>query len=226
MTKQSVDTVAYRGEEFVLCHSSIGRRPFIPEDYGIPRGGGPTDCYRGCEAKLVVESNALYLEHARIYMDFADLQSVREGKGPMLSGQQGQIHKNKCYRDLFGLIPFGTYWSEDRSVDYSHLHFRLPFSGGILIGQELIQGYLLQPFAFCLKQVYELVFDNGKLILDNNCFDAMNDVRNFPLEAWRDEAQDAGPVKIRYLEHYKTDMCPDGKELCICHPSLKYEYPL
>jgi len=160
VTAQIEDTVTYLGHEFALAGIERGDL-FRPADYGINARGTGSACWRGSHCRYAVEGDALLLEELWVSLVLDDAVAAREGRGVPLAGRL------PSYESL-GPCKF----------HYERLAMPLDYTGGLLLGSGLMRFvYMGHQPAWQYQQVYELVFEGGRLIAADDRSGAMSVVR-------------------------------------------------
>ncbi|BAB77352.1 MAG TPA: hypothetical protein DEF48_09805 [Nostoc sp. UBA8866] len=153
MTEQIYDTVLYQKKSFTLA-STNGYRLFNPVKYGINFDIISTACWRGYYCTYEVTDTSLFLTKLNIGLSEAD-------------------HLKRLLK-LFGkpTTQYTKSWgweSSDCKIDA--IRKLIPFTGGLLLGNdsicEMYYGMGFPP-AYEFRTVYELIFDNGKLIEEHD----------------------------------------------------------
>ena len=152
MTAQVSDSVIYQCQDFSITGIN-GSGLFDPIDYGIIPKMISTACRRGYYCTYEVTNGNLYLRCLNIGLTKEESLSAKQGKGPK----------------LFDKAP--EYSDTEHCFVYDELHEQIPFTGGILLGRDFIKEmYVHMGFhpAYKFKIVYEMIFDNGKVISESD----------------------------------------------------------
>lgn len=166
MTKQTLDKVKFQNDTFGLVLTDTGRFPFDPLDYGIEPAGWSTGDYRGFYSHYEVIHNELYLNRVGVGLRGEDHKAAERGKGPELFGIIPKRHYHFACVHYFDAFPLPCRVASTEFI-YDEMNVLLPFSGGILIGKDVVSGYWLWPEIWCFRYVWELVFDHGNLVLSS-----------------------------------------------------------
>ena len=157
MTAQASDVVMYRLREFSLAGIS-GKGLFDPLEHGFRPQSTVSFCWRGYICTYAVESDLLRLRELRVFFDSRVESSkprVWEGIAPAV-GKMGHF------------------------ADYAPLDRPVPFSGGLLLGDDFIDElYVHMGFhpAWKYREVHELIFEDGKLKRAMDCSQAAAEFR-------------------------------------------------
>lgn len=162
MTAQIPDLFRYREEEYHLAGISEGKL-FEPTDLGLEACGGSTACWRGYQAIYALVDGYVVLDDLKIGLGWEEAGVTR--KGPTIGGRTPRISK----RNMFGL-----------TNAYKKLAHRLSYSGGVLLARGFISRlYVHMGFhpAWKYQEVFELVFEEGRLISEGDKSAKMQEVR-------------------------------------------------
>jgi hypothetical protein len=163
MTAQIGDVFMYQDREFDLAGISEGEM-FSPEQLGISPVGYSTCCYRGYQAVFAVHEGRLVLKtlNASLYTDGPTRPESLVG--PTIQGVK-PTHDEEDH--LFNNI-------------YENINYPLTYSGGVLIADDFISE-LYEHMGFHppwkYKVVWELVFEDGRLLKAVDCSERMTEVR-------------------------------------------------
>jgi hypothetical protein len=140
VTAQITDKIYYLGDKFSLV--AVEKEwPFKPESHGMHPVPLHTACWRG-----------FYCEYA-IVQDLLVLNTLNIG----LESPQPPV--------WMGITPIKD--KIDRSWEYKGVHLPIEYSGGIVIGSSFLREfYVHMGFhqAYSFQNVYEIIFEQGKLI--------------------------------------------------------------
>lgn len=161
MTAQISDSLEYLGREFDLA-GIHGGPVFEPQQYGLAPQMISTACWAGFYCTFTVDAEALRLKELSIGLPEPQATAAREGRGP----------------ELFGTRP--VYVENRYCFVYEALNAVLPFTGGLLVADGFLQElYVHMGFAPAWKyrEVYELIFEEGRLVRTLDCSKQMAKVR-------------------------------------------------
>lgn len=163
MTAQVSDIVVYKESEFSLVAFSDGE-PFDPRENGYRPVMASTACYRGYVSKYAITEGTLVLSELRISHQEDDLPVSQKKLPPNLN----EVVASKSEQTFFGRWLF------------QDVRLPLQYTGGIVIAKGFIRElYVHMGFhpAWKYEEVYELVFESGKLVSESNLSDRMREVR-------------------------------------------------
>ncbi len=185
MTAQFSDTFHYHGNDFDVAGVN-GNELFYPSGFGIIPKSNCTACWKGFIATYGILDEMLVLDELDINIDNLPKKFLWFKRAPKING-----HK-----------PVNT--PDDGPGTFFEYHFenvalKINFTGGILIGRDFIQElYVHMGFhpAWKYLEVYELLFEKGKLVKENNVSGRMKEFRD-KLK----NAEEAGhePEKIEHI---------------------------
>ena len=163
MTAQIKDVFCFDGNEYSI--PAISNEPLLdPSLLGINPRWASTACYRGYQAVFALAAGRLVLQNLHTNLP-AEKDSSFVGVGPPING----VHPTGKSRefDLF-------------DAHYNDVNVYLKYCGGLLLGGDVInQAYEVyggNP-AWNYNVVLELVFENGRLLVQHNRSEAMSDYR-------------------------------------------------
>lgn len=174
MTAQFNDLFRYREKEFAIAGISTGEL-FRPVDFGLFPIPASTACWRGYLATFTVFESHLVLDALSV--------RLQEKQAPTVNGinaaESTDNHK------LFSHV-------------YNDLRYRVHYTGGLLIGHEFVRElYVHMGFhpAWKYKDVFELTFENGRLLreLDRSEWAAL-ERHNF-LKSAQNDKPDGMPIQ-------------------------------
>ena len=158
MTYQIRDSLLLNNAEWHL-EECIGKGWFTPEDFGIDvAGASSTACYRGYCCAFNVIDNVLSLTKLQIHLDESNLLPLN------------------------GVLPVKAKHFFDANFPNSYQNIQLPilFTGGFIIGQngfKELPSSIGPELAWQYENVRELIFDQGKLIEEHDCSNAIERIR-------------------------------------------------
>lgn len=142
MTAQQEDFVTWNGKNYIIAGISKGEI-YTPVQHGIAPVQNYSGCWRGYYAVYVIEDNQLKLSDLWVDVDKETVDSA-----PLLNG----------IKPSSGNILF--------NLHYSKLNYALRYTGGLILVDELAQGYVdrsgFQP-PWKFETAYELYLENGEL---------------------------------------------------------------
>ncbi|MBU2650134.1 MAG: hypothetical protein KKA81_04295 [Bacteroidetes bacterium] len=165
MTAQFSDGFSYKGKEFSIAGIN-GEGLFNPVPHGFIPKSTCTACWKGFVAGYAVNAGHLVLDTLDINLEDFPRRGLFSRRPPRLNGRYPSSVDD-------GVGTFFDYHFEDVGL-------QLPFSGGILIGDGFIQElYVHMGYhpAWKYEEVYELLFDNGRLSTENNVSEKMKEFR-------------------------------------------------
>ncbi len=160
MTVQISDAVAIDGRRYELCGVQ-GEGLFDPGLFDLEIEAPGSFCLRGYVCRYEVREGRLELGRLELWSDptFWSLNRRR------LAG-------------LFGAA--ASIGGEHPKVEADDLAFPIRFTGGLLLGNDFIEA-LYKPMGYrppySYREVYELTFENGRLLARTDCSMAMLEVR-------------------------------------------------
>jgi HEAT repeat protein len=143
MTTQIPDTVFFQNSEYDII-GACGTGLFCPNQHRLRHKGAGSACWRGYVCDYYVDGDSLKLNALHI-------SPVK------ISAFLGRRPEYTSY-DVRGIDSiYGMF-----DVMYENLAHDVPFSGGLLIGREVNEDLIRVPL-FLFREVYELIFEDGKL---------------------------------------------------------------
>ena len=169
MTAQFHDTILMNEKEFSIVGVN-GDGLFTPQSIGITPVGIMSDCWRGYLCQYKVNDNALILDELKLSF------GIYEGSGK----ERKFIHQTSpAINGVSPNTPTGQFPAF--SNVYERLNLRIQFTGGVLAGDGFIQEfYVHMGFhpAWKYQNVFELLFDNGKVQEIRDVSEKIEQVRN------------------------------------------------
>jgi len=165
MTAQFLDTFILNNQEFSIVGVK-GKGLFDPQRLGIYPVATCTACCRGYFCLYSIKDNKLILDMLHI----------------SLSSHYRSENNAQCSPEINGIKPTkpeGEYPFFDSL--YEKLNLNIEFTGGILLGDGFIQElYVHMGFhpAWKYKTVFELIFDNGKVVERRDVSSKIQELRN------------------------------------------------
>lgn len=174
MTAQIGDTIVHQGCEYELAGVN-GDGLFDPKQVDLEVVMLSTACYDGFYCTYTIADEALLLTRLTVGFDENDQLLAENGEGPISWGRLPQ-------RDKYEAVDMMTLKSEMHWGDWYYAGFRHPiaFTGGLLIGAEFIREmYVPMGYhpAYKYRKVLELIFDEGRLVSQDDKSDEMADFR-------------------------------------------------
>jgi hypothetical protein len=160
MTAQVPETVRINGTIYDIC-GVRGEGLFNPDLYDIETSAPHTACWRGfiCGYSVIKD---------RLLLDTLELWS-----------EPGRWHRNRQALDrLFGERL--ALDDEQPRIDAHDLAFAVPFTGGLLLGEDFIRElYVHMGFhpAYKYKNVLEVTFESGRLLSQSDRSIEMEEIR-------------------------------------------------
>lgn len=161
ITAQIPDIFRFENEEYAIA--GVNGEIFIPEKWGIHPVGMCSANWKGYLIIYVLHDDKLVLNQLRVSLGEFNERDFTPKMGPEINGTQPE------YDPL-----------QEPNNSYEDLNLPLNFTGGILLGKDFIQElYVHMGFhpAWKYKTVYELVFQDGKLIEKRNLTEKMEEIR-------------------------------------------------
>lgn len=178
MTAQIEDRVIFEALIFNLAGIK-GEGLFTPSDHGITAIGFSTACRRGYHCVYKIKDDGLRLAQLNMRISGEDVRAIYEGRGPYLFGKSLQPYLESCgpVRAQANEMP-KEWWSGD--VRCEALDLLIPFSGGLLIGKDVVGGGHRMGFraAYRYQTLYEIELDRGRIIDTVDRSETMADIRN------------------------------------------------
>ena len=150
MTAQVHDAVRHRAREHAVAGCS-GSALFDPQEHGLTPVATCTACWRGFQCFYEINKGVLYLRGLSIGLDEDASESIERAGGPRLFGKLPEYSGS--------LLPYF----------YDDLRWRVPFTGGLLLGSGFIRElYVHMGFqeAWKYRKVLELTLEDGQVIED------------------------------------------------------------
>lgn len=179
VTGQTSDAIQFEEQPFAIT-DVVGKGMYNPIDYGIEVQWKDTGCYRGYVCKYKIVNSSIRLDEVELGLNDSDAASTLKGEGPLVFGKapirdvhEGELinaHKEKRGPSIW----LSSYHR------YGNIDTEMPFTGGLLVGAEFIQELHLNtgmqaPHKY--SQVFELIFDSGRLLLSKDHSEKMNGFR-------------------------------------------------
>lgn len=164
MTAQIPDSFLLDISEFSLVGIK-GNGLFNLEQFGIRPIGMSSDCWRGYRCLYTLKNDKLLLDELYLSLGTLDGRKFISEDGPIING----VKPSRPPNDHFTF-----------NNTYENLGLNINFSGGLLIGREFIEElYVHMGFhpAWKYREVFELLFDTGKLIEKRDVSNAMQEFR-------------------------------------------------
>lgn len=169
MTAQISDTFRYGSKPRSLAGIN-GSGLFDPAQYGVKAVGWSTACWRGYHSTYEVADGWLFLTKVNLGLSEEDIATAALGEGPKLFGKVPRRYTEHGHSTNLRTGEVKTSWeSSDFVVDA--LREVVPFTGGLLLGDEFIQEmYVHMGFhpAYKFRVVHELIFDAGQLVEEHD----------------------------------------------------------
>jgi len=180
MTGQMHDQFRLRGELLALVGHSV-RWQFHPELFGLEPREASTACWRGYLAVFGLSGSRLVLEELHINLPGPGGGNQRK-EGPLIDGirptgpeeGEGFLHGPTTTMAYVAFEGFNNH--------YVGMNHHLAYTGGLLIGENLITGlYVHQGFqpAWKFETVIELIFEDGVLRRECNRSRQMAEIREW-----------------------------------------------
>jgi hypothetical protein len=143
MTAQFNDQFHYHDKDFAIAGISAGEL-FNPADFGLFPIPASTACWRGYVAVFAISESHLVLDTLSV--------NLEKEQGPAINGilPSGPTRGLRLFNNV-----------------YTGLKYRIPYTGGLLLGHDFISElYVHMGFhpAWKYKEVFELTFENGRLV--------------------------------------------------------------
>lgn len=155
MTAQISDQFLYNSKIYII--SAIENEKFFDvKQYGfrpLPRSSA---CWRGYFNLYTIANEKLLLDSLNVSID---------EPFPLFCGIQGER---------------GGFYKYDHIVNYKNVNMIIPYTGGIVIGQDIIREFYVNvgfQSPHCYEKVYELRFIEGNLIDAIDCSSEMGNIR-------------------------------------------------
>jgi hypothetical protein len=165
MTAQISDVVVYRGKPHSIAGIN-GSGLFNPAEHGVTPVTIGTSCWRGYHCTYEVGDGALRLTKLNIGLSKEDEAAAGRGEGPKLFGQVPHRYTVHGHREDGRTGQVETSW-ESSDFLYDGLKEIVPFSGGLLLGEDFLSElYVHMGFhpAWKYREVHELIFDKGRVV--------------------------------------------------------------
>jgi hypothetical protein len=149
VTTQVTDSALFQGDRFLVCGAN-GTELVEPSQFGLKPAMPSTACYRGWMAEYLLIGQQLQLADLYVFHDAGLPINNRKPNGPVINGVSPQDPKT----------PLGF------NCLYKGLDLPLLFTGGLLLGKDLIRDLLGNTgfHAFWkFEEVHELIFQQGQL---------------------------------------------------------------
>jgi hypothetical protein len=148
MTIQIPESVILDDRRCDLCGTRDGDFLFDPRDHGVTPIALTSECRRGYMSTYLVDDGILYLHEIEIGLD------PREPTG----------RDHQMLSELFGDPALA---GDPTPGHYEHLGYPITFTGGMLIGRELISefyGHMVAHQAIWYRDVMDLEFEGGRVV--------------------------------------------------------------
>jgi hypothetical protein len=160
MTLQIPDILRFRDQEYAVT-AVDGSGLFDPQARGLQTGMLSTGCWRGYICTYEITASRLLLREVELGRSNANDEPLLFGVAPTEAGGRPAIHRH--------------------ALVYTGLATPIEFTGRLLVGRDRIHlGYLNMGFppAWLCEVVYDLVFDQGRLVAVHNRSAAMAEIRD------------------------------------------------
>lgn len=161
MTTQIDDTITYLGNEFAIAGIEQGSL-FDPHDHNIKPTIISSACWHGFFCRYEIAGDILRLDRLWVGLEASDREAAFADAGPLFQGR----------------LP--SYDQDERCFRYDQLALAIKYSGGLLLGSgfiwELNAHTGFHP-AWAYQQVYELLFEQGRLITAEDLSNTMSEIR-------------------------------------------------
>ena len=174
MTAQFNDLFHYQEKDFSIAGISAGEF-FRPADFGLFPIPASTACWRGYVATFAIFESHLVLDALSV--------NLQEKQAPTIHG----ILPSEPTR---GLRLFNNV--------YTGLKYHIPYTGGLLLGHDFISElYVHMGFhpAWKYKEVFELTFENGRLVSELDRSEWAAQERKHFIESKRSDRPDRIPTQ-------------------------------
>ncbi len=149
MTLQAADSALFQSKQFLLCGVN-GTKLIEPTLLGLKPEMTSTACYRGWLAEYSI-GDQIQLADLYVFHDAGIPARNRKPNGPVINGVSPQEPNSPL----------------DFNCLYKGLNLPLSYTGGLLLGKDLVRD-LLANMGFHtfwkFEEVYELIFQNGQLL--------------------------------------------------------------
>ena len=169
MTAQISDTIIYQGRNFTLAGIN-GEGLFDPDQIGLEVFMISTGCYAGFYCTYTIRDDRLLLTKLTVGFNGEDRAIAERGEGPIHFG----VHPQRDPRPDSHYYPWSNWY-------YGELAHPVEFTGTLSIGTDFIQemyehmGYHPD---YKYREVYELVFQSGRLESVQDCSEKMAKFRD------------------------------------------------
>ena len=153
MTAQIGDSYKYNGKLYeIVAHSAPKQKVFDPADYGLNPSSIETCCWDGywCEFEV---TDALYLQKLTVHCDDCNYPDIC-GRNTGIPYEVMQILASSPDFDNTGY------------VTYEEMNLKIPYSGRILVGDDVIRKYCFHmgyQRAYAYKKLIEFELEDGIL---------------------------------------------------------------
>jgi hypothetical protein len=215
MTQQTRDVVLFRDRKYYLADVSPLGFPLDPRNHGFTLYAASTANYRGFYCVYAVVEDWLELRRCAIYVSDEIHNETRLGRGPLLMGLPPAIPMRLAPQHHFLWWNWGEAWEEishERGyIAYEDVAAPLSFTGGFLIGADLLGCSWVLPDASCYREVLELTFEQGILTMVADRSEAMHRHRLIRTEyfaRFNSEMSEEERVKLlgELLNHYNGSL--------------------
>ena len=141
MTAQIPDYYHYKGRNHQII-AMTNPIDFNPEDYGFRPAAPHTACWRGYICQYDITDDQLFLSKLWVNQEVDDPYPVFDGVSPTLDRNESMMV-------------------------YKELRHRIDYDGRVVVGSGFLREYYIHmgfQRAWAFRNVYELVFEHGKVI--------------------------------------------------------------
>lgn len=163
MTAQAADSALLHGEHFLVCGVN-GSELVTPSQWGLKPEMPSTASYRGWMAEYQI-NDRIELANLYAFHDGGLPVKNRKPNGPVINGIAPQEP------DARGLV-IGF------NCLYKGLALPIAFTGGLLLGAGLVRGLLTNVGFWKFEKVYELIFEQGRLLSSADKSEVASTVRD------------------------------------------------
>jgi hypothetical protein len=137
MTAQITDRVVYRGKPHSIAGIN-GSGLFDPSEHGLRPVMISTACWRGFHCTYEVAEGSLLLTQVNIGLREEDRALAERGEGPKLFGRVPRCYTIHGHSTNVRTGEVKTSW-ESSDFRYDGLRQVVPFTGGLLLGDDFIR---------------------------------------------------------------------------------------
>jgi hypothetical protein len=201
MTTQASTNIHFNNKDFIIIRTS-GNNLFNPREFQLDPVGRITACWEGFLPHYLLENDLLFMDSLEINLTPYEAYShgsVIRTPAPEIDGCTARV----LYEEKYYAFEY----------HYENLRMLINFTGGLVIGVDLIGNPEKEEnhIPWIYRRVYELIFENGKLISSIDASESMAEIRHKRAERLSKinasaELEDLSDLANFYKSQYFTNL--------------------